>query len=130
VGEEAAEPVANASRQVLDVGLGKDWSSFASVAAVIPLRSLTGDLDPTVCKLHCAARGERTGRACHRRMVPGVTSPCARSLLGRCRISAARTARSAQSSLGCGLRRRSTATSCRRTSSSAFLDADERPSRI
>jgi hypothetical protein len=24
------------------------------VAAVIPLRSLTGDLDPAVCKLHCA----------------------------------------------------------------------------
>ena len=33
---------------------GYDWSSFASVAAVIPLRSLIGDLDPTVCKLHCA----------------------------------------------------------------------------
>jgi hypothetical protein len=30
------------------------WSSFASVAAVIPLRSLIGDLDPTECKLHCA----------------------------------------------------------------------------
>jgi hypothetical protein len=24
------------------------------VAAVIPLRSLVGDLNPTVCKLHCA----------------------------------------------------------------------------
>jgi hypothetical protein len=24
------------------------------MAAVIPLRSLIGDLDPTVCKLHCA----------------------------------------------------------------------------
>jgi hypothetical protein len=34
--------------------LVSDWSSFASVAAVIPLRSLVGDLDPTVCKLHCA----------------------------------------------------------------------------
>lgn len=44
----------SASRQVLDVGLGKDWSSFASMAGVIPLRSLVGDLDPTVCKLHCA----------------------------------------------------------------------------
>jgi hypothetical protein len=30
---------------------------------------------------------------------------------------------------GLGLARRSTATSCRSTSSSAFLDADERPSR-
>jgi hypothetical protein len=39
------------------------------------------------------------------------------------------TARSAQSRLGLGLVQRSTATSCRKTSSSAFLDADERPSR-
>ena len=46
--------------QVLDVGLGKDWSSFASVAAMIPLRSLIGELDPTVCKLHCAVY-ERPG---------------------------------------------------------------------
>lgn len=29
-------------------------SSLAAVAAVIPLRSLIGDLDPTLCKLHCA----------------------------------------------------------------------------
>jgi hypothetical protein len=35
--------------------LVSDWSSFASVAAVIPLRSLIGNLDPTACKLHCAA---------------------------------------------------------------------------
>ena len=48
---------------------------------------------------------------------------------GRSRISAAMTARSAQSRRGLGLVRRSTATSCRRTSSSAFLDADERPSK-
>ena len=34
--------------------LVSNWSSFASVAAVIPLGSLIGDLDPTVCKLHCA----------------------------------------------------------------------------
>jgi hypothetical protein len=45
-----------------------------------------------------------------------VTSRCARSLAGRYRISAATTARSAQSSRGLGLVRRSTATSCRRTS--------------
>jgi hypothetical protein len=44
-------------------------------------------------------------------------------------MSAARTARSAQSSRGRGLARRSTATSCRSTSSSAFLEADDRPSR-
>jgi hypothetical protein len=37
-------------------------------------------------------------------------------------------ARSAQSRRGLGLVRRSTATSCRRTSSSAFFDAYERPS--
>ena len=47
----------------------------------------------------------------------------------RSRMSAVRTARSAQSSRGRELARRSTATSCRSTSSSAFLDADERPSR-
>jgi hypothetical protein len=34
--------------------LASDRSSFASVAAVIPLGSLVGDLDPAVCKLHCA----------------------------------------------------------------------------
>jgi hypothetical protein len=34
--------------------LVSDRGSLASVAAVIPLRSLIGDLDPTVCKLHCA----------------------------------------------------------------------------
>ncbi len=68
-----------------------------------------------------------TRRWCHRRTVPGVTSRCARSLLGRCRISAASTARPAQSRRGLGLVRRSTATSCRSTSSSAFVDADERP---
>jgi hypothetical protein len=57
-----------------------------------------------------------------------VTSRCARSLRDRCRISAARTARSAQSSRGWGLVRRSTATSCRSTSSSAFFpSASGRP---
>ena len=60
----------------------------------------------------------------------GVTSRCIRSLAGRSRISVARTARSAQSSRGRGLARRSTATSCRSTSNSASLEADDRPSRI
>jgi hypothetical protein len=59
----------------------------------------------------------------------GVTSRCIRSLAGRIRISVARTARSAQSSRGRGWVRRSTATSCRSTSSSASLEADDRPSR-
>jgi hypothetical protein len=59
----------------------------------------------------------------------GVTSRCVRSRAGRSRISAARTARSAQSSRGRGWVRRSTATSCRSTRSSAFLEADDRPSR-
>jgi hypothetical protein len=40
-----------------------------------------------------------------------------------------RGARSAQSRRGRGLVRRRTATSCRSTSSSAFFDADERPSK-
>ena len=44
------------------------------------------------------------------------------------RISAANTARSAQSRRGRGLVRRSTATSCRSTSSSMFLVEDGRPS--
>jgi hypothetical protein len=61
--------------------------------------------------------------------VPGVTSRCARNLPGRSRISAAITARSAQSSRGRGWVRRSTATSYRSTKISAFFDADDRPSR-
>jgi hypothetical protein len=60
----------------------------------------------------------------------GVTSRWARSCAGRSRVSAVRTARSAQSRRGRGLVRRSTATSCRSTSSSAFLQADDRLSRI
>jgi hypothetical protein len=70
-----------------------------------------------------------TRRRCHRRTVPGVISRCIRSCAGRSRISAARTARSAQSSRGRQLARRSTATSCRSTSSSASLEADDRLSR-
>jgi len=68
-----------------------------------------------------------TRRRRHRTTVPGLTSRCARSVPGKSRISAAMTARSAQSSRGLGLVRRSTAGSCRRTSNSASLDADERP---
>jgi hypothetical protein len=59
-----------------------------------------------------------TRRRCYRRTVPGVTSRCARSFPGRSRIKTARTARPAQSSGGRGWVRRSTATSCRSTSSS------------
>jgi hypothetical protein len=54
--------------------------------------------------------------------------PVRPQLSGQSRIGAARTARSAQSSRGRGVARRSTAPSYR-TSSSAFFDADERPSR-
>jgi hypothetical protein len=60
-----------------------------------------------------------TKRRCQRRTVPGVTSRCARTCAGKSRISAARTARSAQSSRGRGWVRRTTATSCRSTGSSA-----------
>ena len=88
--------------------LGADWRSSCPVRA----GPLAGDQ---------AAMPVRT--------VPGVTSRCIRSVPGRSRISAARTARSAQSSRGRGLVRRSTATSCRSTRSSASLEADERPSR-
>ena len=65
----------------------------------------------------------------HRRTVPGVTRRCIRCFPGRSRIRAARTARSAQSSRGLGWARRSTATSCRSTGSSASVDAGERPSK-
>ena len=61
---------------------------------------------------------------------PTATSRCARSVLGRCRISAARTAWSAQSIRGQGWVRRSTSTSWRRMGISASLDAEDRPSRI
>ncbi len=59
----------------------------------------------------------------------GGDQPVRSQPAGRSRISAARTARSAQSSRGRGWARRSTATSCRSTSSSASLEADDRPSR-
>src|SRR6266480_6346852 len=68
-------------------------------------------------------------RRCHRRTVQGVTRRCIRRLRGRSRISAAKIARPAQSSRGRGLVRRSTANSCRSTSSSMSLDAVDRPTR-
>jgi hypothetical protein len=70
-----------------------------------------------------------TRRRCPRKTVPAVTSRRARSLPGRSRISAARTARPAQPGRGAGWARRSTAASGRSTSSPAFLDADERSGR-
>jgi hypothetical protein len=60
-------------------------------------------------------------------MVPGVTRRYWRRGRGSSRMSAASTARSAQSSRGWGLARRNTATSWRRTSSSTFFDAEDRP---
>jgi hypothetical protein len=68
-------------------------------------------------------------RRCHRRTVPGVTSRSIRTVRGRRRVSAARIARSAQSSRGWDSVRRSTATSRRSTSSSMSLDAVDRPGR-
>jgi hypothetical protein len=69
-----------------------------------------------------------TKRRCQRRIVPGVTKRCLRSIVGKARTSAANTARSAQSKRGFGLALRSTVTSWRNTSSSTSLDADERGS--
>jgi hypothetical protein len=51
-----------------------------------------------------------------------------RSVVGKAWISAANTARSAQSKRGFGLALRSTLTSWRDTRSSTSLDADEQPS--
>jgi hypothetical protein len=50
-------------------------------------------------------------RRCQRRIVPGVTKRCPRSILGRAQTSAANTARFAQSGRGFGLALRNTATS-------------------
>ena len=50
-----------------------------------------------------AGVGQQAGRRGHRRTVPGVTNRCTRSLAGRNRTSAARTARSAQPGQGRGI---------------------------
>jgi hypothetical protein len=76
-----------------------------------PSRTAIGRLILTPCK--CLR--EPAGRLL---MFPGVTSRCRRSMVGSRRIRAASTARSAQSSRGRGFARRSTAISCRNTSSS------------
>jgi hypothetical protein len=119
-----ADPVAKLEQLALD-------------ALVSPCAVLGGELLDVRGDLGADRRSPRmvrisplllTRRRCHRRTVPGVTSRCARRLRGSCRISAD-TARSAQSCRGRGLPRRSTATSCRSTSSSTSLEADERPSR-
>jgi len=67
-------------------------------------------------------------RRCQRSNVPGVTIRHVRSAFGKTRASAASTARSVQDKCGLGSARRSTATSCRSTSISASLDADDRAS--
>lgn len=67
-------------------------------------------------------------RRCQRSTVPGVISRWVFTGLGRCRINPARIARSAQSSRGLGFPRRSTATSCRNTNSSASFAALPRAS--
>jgi hypothetical protein len=68
-------------------------------------------------------------RRCQVSSVPGVTSRLLRSAAGSRRASAARMARSAQSSLGRGTWRRSTITSWRSTRTSALFDAWRRPRR-
>jgi len=70
----------------------------------------------------------RTSRRCQRSSVPGVTSRPIGIDAGSRRAKAASTARSAQSSLGRGFCRRSTATSWRSTSISASFDAADRAS--
>jgi hypothetical protein len=57
-----------------------------------------------------------------------VTIRCGRRPFGSTRDNPARRARSVHSSRGLGFARRSTATSWRRTSISAFFDADDRAS--
>lgn len=58
-----------------------------------------------------------------------MTNRWRRSKPGRCRANAANIARSAQINRRRGFVRRSTATSCRSTSNSTSLDAEDRPSR-
>lgn len=72
---------------------------------------------------HLAAASRR----CQPNTVLGVTSRCVRSSLGISPISAANSARSAQSSRGLGFARRNTATSWRSTRSSTSLTALPRP---
>jgi hypothetical protein len=62
-------------------------------------------------------------------MVPGVTNRWRRSKSGSRRTSVASTARSAQSPRGRGFVWRSTVTSCRSTSNSTSLDAEDRLSK-
>ena len=71
-----------------------------------------------------------TKRRCQRRIVPGVTKRCFRSIVGNARTSAANTARSAQSKRGFGLALRSTMTSWRRISISMSLAAVLRASNL
>ena len=67
-------------------------------------------------------------RRCQSSSVPGVTIRQARSAFGKTRPNAASTARSLQDKRGLGVARRSTVTSCRSTSISASLDAEDRTS--
>ncbi len=120
-----ADPVAKLEQLSLDPLVSPARFSMASRSISAAISALTGGR-PTRCG---QVQWRATRRRCQRRTVPGVTSRCVRSRGGRSRISAARTARSAQSNRGRGWVRRSTATSCHSTSSSAFFDAADRLSR-
>ena len=65
---------------------------------------------------------------CQPSSVSGVTIRQVRNAFGKTRASAASIARSLQDKRGLGVARRSTVTSCRSTSISASLDAEDRTS--
>jgi len=121
-----ADLVAELEQLALDPLVSQAGFSVASRPTRTRTAALTGRRPVRFGYVHFQA----TSRLCHRRTVPGVTSRCARRVLGRCPISAARTARSAQSIRGPGWVRRSTATSWRRMRISASLDAEDRPSKM
>jgi len=78
---------------------GQPWFSVASRSISAAVSALTGGR-PVRCG---SARVRAIRRRCHRRTVPGLTSRCTRSVAGRSRMSAARTARSAQPGPGPGI---------------------------
>ena len=119
--------------RALETGMYADISGLGDARAAGQYRQLVSHVLAVAPGVD-EGMGERTSKALRRSAVFVRESlqnliEYGQSLPGRSRISAAMTARSAQSSRGWMLVRRSTATSCRSTSSSASLDAVERPSR-